>query len=192
MFMNAFNLPERNNGIVHFPGSPRQYRADCKAGIFKIGETDTLGKTLQMEVLAYRSFNAQLFNYPYQQWVEAFFIDKENTVSHILFKTESIANFLELMRKLTAKEKSIGSQIVTAKTAKRSNDNGTYYAVEFESVDNEVERSNQLAEFVNSNINGIYAARLAHTFDKPTECKELPGEDNPEKLIDRSLEGEDF
>lgn len=96
------------------------------------------------------------------------------------------------MRKLTAKEKSIGSQIVTTKTAKRSNDNATYYAVEFESIDNEVERSNQLAEFVNSNINGIYAARPAHTFDKSTEFKELPGEDNPEKLIDRSLEGEDF
>ena len=70
MFVSAFDLPERNNGIVHFPGSPRQYRADCQAGIFKVGETDTLGKSIQMEVLAYRSFNAQLFNYPYQQWVE--------------------------------------------------------------------------------------------------------------------------
>jgi len=67
MFVNALNLPERNNRIVHFSGSPRQYRANCKPEIFKISETSTLGKRLQMEVLAYRIFNAQLFNYPYQQ-----------------------------------------------------------------------------------------------------------------------------
>ena len=42
MFINGFELPENNNGIVYFPGSPRQYRADCKAGIFKIGETSTV------------------------------------------------------------------------------------------------------------------------------------------------------
>ncbi len=33
MFVNAFQLPKTANGIVHFPGTPRQYRADCKAGI---------------------------------------------------------------------------------------------------------------------------------------------------------------
>ncbi|MDJ0719844.1 MAG: hypothetical protein QNJ54_37420 [Prochloraceae cyanobacterium] len=51
MFINGFDLPESNNGIVYFPGSPRQYRVDCKAGIFKIGETDMLGNSLKMEVL---------------------------------------------------------------------------------------------------------------------------------------------
>ena len=192
MFVNEFELPETSNGIVHFPGSPRQYRADCKAGIFKIGETDTLGKSIEMEIITYRSFNAELFGYRYQQWVEVFFIDKKNTVSHILFKTESIANFLELMRKLTAIKKSIGTQIVTAKTAKRSNDSGTYYAVEFESKDNDSERIKQLSEFVNSNINGIYSARLADTFDKPEETKELPSNNGSTKAIQPSQEGEDF
>ncbi len=192
MFVNAFELPETSNGIVHFPGSPRQYRADCKAGIFKIGETDTLGKSIEMEIITYRSFNAELFGYRYQQWVEVFFIDKENTVSHILFKTESIANFLELMRKLTAIKKSIGTQIVTAKTAKRSNDSGTYYAVEFESKDNDSDRIKQLSDFVNSNINGIYSARLADTFDKPEETKELSSNNGSTKAIQPSQEGEDF
>lgn len=192
MFVNAFDLPERNNGIVHFPGSPRQYRADCKAGIFKIGETDMLGKSIQMEVLAYHSFNAELFNYQYQQWLEVFFVDKDNTVSQILFKTESIANFLELMRKLAAINRPLGSQIVTVKTAKRSNDNGTYYVVEFERNNNKVERSKQLAEFVNSNINGIYSGRSAHTFEKGNKTNEISGENKPEKLIEPSEEGEEF
>ncbi len=191
MFVNAFELPETSNGIVHFPGSPRQYRADCKAGIFKIGETDPLGKSIEMEIITYRSFNAELFGYRYQLWVEVFFIDKENTVSHILFKTESIANFLELMRKLTAIKKSIGTQIVTAKTAKRSNDSGTYYAVEFESKDNDSDRIKQLSDFVNSNINGIYSARLADTFDKPEETKELSSNNGSTKAIQPSQEGED-
>ncbi len=192
MFVNAFELPETSNGIIHFPGSPRQYRADCKAGIFKIGETDTLGKSIEMEIITYRSFNGELFGYRYQQWVEVFFIDKENIVSHILFKTESIANFLELMRKLTAIKKSIGTQIVTAYTAKRSNDSGTYYAVEFESKDNDSDRIKQLSDFVNSNINGIYSARLADTFDKPEETKKLPSNKASTKAIQPSQEGEHF
>ena len=174
MFLNAFELPKTDNGIVHFPGCPRQYRADCKAGIFKIGESDMLGKSLEMEILVWRSFNAELFNYPYQQWIEVFFIDKDNTVSNILFKTESIANFLELMRKLMAANKALGTQIVTAKTSKRSNDTGTYYAVEFDSVDNNSERVKELTEFVNINMNDIYAARLANTFENREAAKELP------------------
>ena len=96
------------------------------------------------------------------------------------------------MRKLTAHSKSIGTQKVLAKTAKRSNDNGTYYAVEFESVDNSSERSIQLAEFVNSNINGIYAARLAHTFEQPNQPEQLPGENKSNKAIEPREEGEDF
>ncbi len=186
MFVNAFELPKTENGIVNFPGCPRQYRADCKAGIFKIGETDKLSDSLVMEVLGYRTFNAPLFNYPYQQWLEVFFIDKDNTVSHILFKTESIANFLELMRKLTAKSQSLGTQIITAKTSKRTNDNGTYYAVEFESVDNSPERTQELAEFLNTNINGIYAARLAHTFDEPAQSPQLPGTNGDRKALTAS------
>ena len=174
MFLNAFELPESPNGIVHFPGCSRQYRADCKAGIFKIGESHILGNTLQMEILGFRCFDSELFGYPYQQWLESFFVDKDNTVSHILFKTESIANFLELMRQLTANGKAIGTQIVTAKTSKRSNDNGNYFAVEFESIDNESDRIQTLCEFVNTNINSIYAARLAGTFDRPPAKKELP------------------
>ena len=192
MFVNAFELPQTTNGIVHFPGSPRQYRADCKAGIFKIGETDTLADSLQMEILTWRSFNAQLFNYPYQQWIEVFFIDKDNTVSHILFKTESIANFLELMRKLTRYQKSLGTQKVTASTAKRSNDTGTYYAVEFSSIDNKEERVKELAEFVDTNINEIYSARLINTFKPAAEVKELPAQKKAEKAIVGSQKVEDF
>jgi len=188
MFANAFNLPQTKNGIVHFPGCPRQYRADCKAGIFKIGETEMLGNSLQMEILAYRTFNAELFNYPYQQWVEVFFIDKDNTVSNILFKTESIGNFLELITSLTVAKLPLGSQIVTAKTSKRSSDNGNYYAVEFSYVDNQADRAAELCDFITNNINEIYAARLAHTFDKPNPSQQLPAQTEPKPINEVSPE----
>ena len=114
MFVNAFQLPKTANGIVHFPGSPRQYRADCKAGIFKIGETDMLGNSLEMELLGCYPFKKKIFNYPRQPWLEVFFIDKDNAFSNILFKTESINNFIELMSKLTLRSQTISTQRVTA------------------------------------------------------------------------------
>jgi len=185
MFLNAFELPQTHNGIVHFPGSPRQYRADCKAGVFKIGEevVSNSPDSLDMEILAYRSFNSELFGYPYQQWLEVFFVDRYNTVSHILFKTESISNFVELIRKLIPQQKAVGTQIVTAKTSKRSSDNGTYYVVNFEAKDNEVDRVDQLCSFANANINELYAGRLAQTFEQPAKNPELPASTtNSDKL----------
>ncbi len=174
MYINAFEIPKTDKGIVYFEGSPRPYRADCKGGIFKIGESDVLDNKLRMEILTFRTFPAELFNYEYQQWLEIFFIDKDNTVGHILFKTESINNFLELIRKLAIQNKAIGTCIVTAKTSKRSSEKGNYYAVEFESSDSNPERINELIEFVNQNQ--IYAARLASTFEgeETNQTKELP------------------
>ncbi len=160
MFLNAFEVPESRNGIIYFPGNPRQYRADCQAGVFKIGESEIIGSSLAMEIISFRDFDDAIFGYPYQKWLEVFFIDKDNTVSHILFKTESSGNFLELLRKLTIALKAIGTCIVTAKMFKRTNDNGTYFAVEFEAVENNPERVKKLAQFVNNN-NQIYSARLA-------------------------------
>ncbi len=138
MFVSAFKVPESSNGIIHFPGNPRQYRSDCKAGVFKIGESEILGNSLEIEIISFRDFDDEIFGYPFQKWLEVFFIDKDNTVSHILFKTESIGNFLELLRKLTIASVAIGTCIITAKMSKRTNDHGTYYAVEFEATDNKL------------------------------------------------------
>ncbi len=192
MFVNAFEIPEDNHSIIHFPGNPRQYRSDCKAGIFKIGESEIIGNSIEMEIISFRDFDDAIFNYPYQKWLEIFFIDKDNVVSHLLFKTESIDNFLELLRKLMIAKKAIRKSIVTAKMSKRSNDNGTYYAVEFESADNKPDRVKELTEFVNNNINGIYDAKLAHTFKNSQQAKQLPSVNNQEKVINNSQELEDF
>ena len=60
--VNAFEPPQMD-GIVYIPGRPRQYRGDCKAGAFKIGESKIVGKELKLEVLSFRTFEEQLFKY---------------------------------------------------------------------------------------------------------------------------------
>ncbi len=161
MYINAFDLPEDNNGFIFFPGHPRSYRADCKSGVFKIGESEIIGSSFNLEILSFREFPDTLFGYPYPDWLEIFFVDRENVVSHILFKTESIGNFLELLRKLTIAKLQLGTCIVTAQMSKRVNDYGTYFAVEFSATNNEQKRVKQLAEFISANSERIYSTRLA-------------------------------
>ncbi|MDJ0713875.1 MAG: hypothetical protein QNJ54_06615 [Prochloraceae cyanobacterium] len=120
MFASAFDLPENDGKIIHFPGSP------------------------------------------------------------LLFKTESIANFLELLRKKTIEKKTIGTELVTASMSPRTSDNGTYYAVEFTSTPNKPEQIKTLKAFLESNSDPrsgsrrarIYSARLAEN------QKQLPATNN--------------
>jgi hypothetical protein len=155
--INAFEAPKMD-GIVYIPGRPRQYRADCKAGVFKIGESKIVGNELKLEILSFRTFEEQLFNYPYQSWLEVIFVDPDNVVGHILFKTESLDNFFTLTLDLSIQGIAIGTGIVSAEMSKRSNDNGTYYAVEFDWQENQQERVEELKTFVSQH--NLYAARL--------------------------------
>lgn len=166
--VNPFE-PLKLDGIVYIPGRPRQYRADCKAGVFKIGESGIVGLELKLEILAFRTFEEQLFNYPYQSWLEIIFVDPDNIVGHILFKTESLDNFLNLHLDLGIKGVAIGTGIVTAKMNKRSSDLGTYYAVEFDWKDNQKERIEELKAFINQHQ--VYAARMG---ERRIELPELP------------------
>ena len=45
MYVSAFQTPNLT-GITYIPGRPRQYRADCKVGQFKIGESKFVGAKL--------------------------------------------------------------------------------------------------------------------------------------------------
>ena len=156
--VNAFE-PPKMDGIVYIPGRPRQYRGDCKAGVFKIGESKIVGNELKLEILSFRTFEEQLFNYPYQSWLEVIFVDPDNIVGHILFKTESLDNFLNLTLDLGVKGIAIGTGIVAAKMNKRTSDTGTYYAVEFDWQEHQKEeRVAELKAFVEQN--SLYAARM--------------------------------
>lgn len=174
MFANAFATPDLK-GITYIPGRPCQYRSDCKSGVFKIGESKFVGSTLGMEILSWRTFEDQLFDYPHQTWLEVLFVDPRNVVSHILFKTQSLDNFLDFMLDLASQGKAIGQGVTTAKMSKRSGDLGVYYAVDFEGKESTKKRVTELQAFASEQ--DLYASRLTdvrHLKNAEAQLLELP------------------
>ncbi len=157
-FQSAFSVPKQE-GIIYTAGHPRQYRADCKAGQFKIGESTMKGREMAMEVISYRTFEAELFNYPRQSWLEMFFVDAENALSHILFKGISIENFITLYTDILIKRRSVGEGITTGRMEKRTGKEGDYYVVEFSWKESTPARVQELVEF--AEVNALVNARFA-------------------------------
>lgn len=120
-----------NTKELRYIGVPRQYRADCKAGQFKIGAGRMIGKSIKMEIIAARFVEDELFGYPFQKWVNVIFADEKGTVSSVMLKTESLDNFLEAYRQAFEQNKSLVTVQLEASMSSRSNDNGKYFAVEF-------------------------------------------------------------
>jgi len=86
MFDLNFDAPELGKFV--YAGEPRLYQADCRSpGSFRImGVEGSDTKTLAMKILAYHSFEDELFSCDCQKWLEVLFIDKESIVSSILLK----------------------------------------------------------------------------------------------------------
>jgi hypothetical protein len=156
MFTSALSAMDLT-GII-FTGKPRQYRSDCQSGQFKIGASKMIGKSLEMQVLAWRTFEDELFAYPWQTWLEILFVDPSNVVSHILFKTESLDNFTNMAIELSQNDRPIGSVTIVAKMEKRSSStNGnSYFAVEFETKPMDPDRFQEIIDFVEGiDLNGL-------------------------------------
>jgi hypothetical protein len=157
-FQSAFVVPPQN-GIIYTAGHPRQYRADCKAGQFKIGESQMRGREMPMEIISYRTFDAELFNYPRQSWLEMFFVDADNALAHILFKGASIENFIMLYTDILIKRRSVGEGITTGRMEKRTGAAGDYFVVEFAWKESASERVQELVGFAEANL--VVNARFA-------------------------------
>ena len=117
--------------------APRQWRPDCQAGQFKIGAAGGMrGPRLDMEIIAAAVQEGEFYGYPPQKWMFVMFVDPDGVLSTILFKTESLDNFVELWRSNKLKGESLLGKTISARMAKRvSRANGeSYYAVEFEAV----------------------------------------------------------
>lgn len=145
-----------------FTGSARQYRSDCQAGQFKIGASRMVGGTLKLEVVAARLIEGAFFGYPPQKWLSVIFVDPAGIVSSLLFKTESVDNFLELHRQAIAAGGLLLGKAITARMSRRaSRDSGQgYYAVEFE-ITGDGTYGDAIARFRQETaIEGIYRTLL--------------------------------
>ena len=136
-------------------GEPRQYRADCKSGQFKIGKNDMVGKTLAIEPIAAKLTEDQLFRYERQKWAELLFVDKHGIVSTILFKGESLRNFIEIYRKAVTSGQLMTALQLRAEMSSRSNSYGEFFAVEFE-IAGAGKFAEQIKSLVTDKIAGMF------------------------------------
>lgn len=148
--IDVFAVPDIK-GIFNL-GRPTAYRSDCQIGQFKIKD-QIVGPELPMEIVSIRKVVGEYFDYDSQDWLEVLFIDGKNSVSNVLFKTESIDNLLDTVKSLYAEGKPIADFIITGQMRQRQSKRlGTkYYAVDFTWKDNTPERINEIKEFVSHN-----------------------------------------
>lgn len=138
----------------------RQWRAECGVGQFKIGQSLMRGGKLDMEVVAAQSYYGQPFQkYPPMEWLGILFVDPDGVLSSLLLKKESRENFLELLRQLKLKRKSVLGQSIRASMSQRSgqgrDDKGntiavSYFAVEFELNEKPAKYSAAIADLHNT------------------------------------------
>lgn len=148
--INAFEVINTQGMSVINTGMPRKYRADCQMGQFKIGSSKIVGAEMKVEILGYEIEDGEFFGYPPQPWLSIAFVDKSRYLSHILFKTQSIDSFSELLTTLSEEGKPLGSQIVTCtmkKGSSRKNGSNFWY-VDFSAEDNKKERFDELVSFM--------------------------------------------
>ena len=160
---------DRNEHPLVFTGSARQYRADCQLGQFKIGASKVVCGTLKLELMAARVLEGAFFGYPPQPWLNVIFVDADGIVATVLFKKESMDNFLELHRQAIAQGDLLLGKAIQARMSKRaSRENGeSYYAVEFE-LAGDGAYGDAIARFRQETaIEGIYRALLTRPEPHP-------------------------
>ncbi|NJM00014.1 MAG: hypothetical protein HC924_14980 [Synechococcaceae cyanobacterium SM2_3_2] len=187
MFDLNFDAPELGKFV--YAGEPRLYQADCRSpGSFRImGVEGSDAKTLPMKILAYHSFEDELFGYDYQKWLEVLFIDKDNIVSSILLKTQSLSNFANFWLTLTQKGTGLSTGITTARLKKvSSRKNGTDYSTVtfFDNGDPAFQPLAQkdveeLKEFV---VSHAQALSSAFRFTPQTQAEALPDGEKGSKV----------
>lgn len=174
---DVFAVPDTN--AISILGIPYKYKADCSAlGQFKTNSDELLGKTLQMEVLNYKVKKGTFFNYEENSWLEVLFVDKDNAVSVVLFKNESLTNFFEMLQEVTKKKLGIGLVIVTASMDKRTSEqfNSSYHAVKFSFVENKAERVAELKAFRDGNIDVMNYSLLNEVANRGEDVDKRTGE----------------
>lgn len=173
---DPFYVPSKDE-ILYIKGLPREYRSICSNnGGFKIGEKGRLEPELKMQVLFFEDYPQTIFfektyqKNPIQDWVFVYFVDSENQLSTMFLKGRSRDNFIEVLRNVAGKGKSLASQTITAymndKTSEVQIDgkpqNVTYNIVYFKTEDNTAEKVEILKNFWIAQDNGknIYSTFL--------------------------------
>lgn len=119
------NTGEIKNRFKYFPARPAEYRFDGGNGNFLYDETpltDEKNKPLKefsLIPIVWRVFDENLFGRGKNDtWVELFFVDSKNRVSHIMLNNSSSREFLGMSSKLYYEDLQL-SQIVLTLTPEK-------------------------------------------------------------------------
>lgn len=160
--------------IVYIQGYPVEYRCDAKVGQFKLGEDEEIGRALELQILRCTEFEAELFKYPRQRWLQIFFVNEDLAVCHILIKgKETLRSFQQLLLKLRVARLAILQVKIVASWVKREADikdkktgkveHVSYYSLEFDYTEDPYIGPSDAKEFLVNNklINYDFEAALS-------------------------------
>jgi hypothetical protein len=158
----AFRTPEAEG--IRLLNQPRDYRAlvEKSRGEFTCGDV-MKGKSLKMRILRYRVEQGVRFSEAYPQpetVVQVLFIDEQDLVSTVVFRTSSYNNFMRLVDNLTAEKRAVASVIVSADMDKvTSKNNYTFHVVRFSYEPNTEADLKRIMDFVKANQEALYCFR---------------------------------
>ncbi|GAB2784624.1 hypothetical protein HNQ93_002466 [Hymenobacter luteus] len=119
----------------YLPGHPKQIRADLKAGVFNVGGSTVLGKTLSFIPVALRIFADNILSMGRKVWAELFFVDESGAVCAVLFHGYSVENLQKLNASLFYDDLKLTDVVLTCTPQKKQTEKdgkpATYYIVEF-------------------------------------------------------------
>lgn len=156
-FLKSYQMISEEGSIeskyLYLEGSPRQYRFDAKEGRFKIYEEVLPSRELTFQPIAWRIFSADILGMGQKNWIEIFFVDKEDCVSSILFHEYSLQTFKNAIEPLYYKRKKINEMVFTVspvqKESKSVQANGAkYFVAEFHMQPAEAAKVEEYKELV--------------------------------------------
>ena len=145
---------------IFLPQTPFGVRNDCQVGVWKVGDDDMRGKTIEISIVKVSQYFGTLGKTKNASWTQIWFIPApgcdnlpSNTVCVTYLKSRSISQFSHKITELMGSgEPALG--IFVGSFEKHSNDLGTYYSVVWDwrerKTDAEKKQLEQIANFLTS------------------------------------------
>lgn len=125
-----------SEGQIIADSMTRNWRANCKSGLFTIGSNTVFGPKLSFELVSAEILDqVELFNYPRQKWLALLIVDEQSALGTMLLKGESLEAFFELKRSALFNNESLLSKRIQATMERRTSSSGnSYYSVSFQII----------------------------------------------------------
>lgn len=159
---SAFQVPQVKG--IKMLNQPRDYRTmlEKTQGYFSCNDINKGGK-IKMRILNWRNEHGVRFSDAYPEpetVVQVIFIDEQDLVSTVLFRTSSMKNFYQLIDNIFAEGKALAQVVVTATMEKVTSKAGyTFHIAKFSYEDNTEENLREIMFFAQNVPDALYCFR---------------------------------